>query len=517
MTARNSEVADLRRRLEEAEATLAAIREGHVDALVVAGPGGDHVFTLRTADHPYRILVETMNEGAATVLSDGTVLYSNRRFCEMLDCAPEDVIGASILDFVAPEHQPMLRDLLEVGLTARGSRELALRGRRGRQLPVLISVNRVEIDDTTAICIIATDLTPQKRNEEIVRSERLARLILDQAGEAIVVCDAEGSIVRANLAARSLRRENLIGARFETAFPLRLADGDGAFTLAPVLAGQRLQGVQLHLDSTASYLLLSAGPLKNDDGAVVGCVVTLTNFTEMQNVTAALRRTNAELEQFAFAAAHDLQEPLRMVNMYSQLLLRVYEGKVDKQGREFASYIEAGLKRMQALLLDLLSYSKLSQNGGPEKQVVDADEVVRIVLKNCEATIGEKAAVVTVDPLPPVYGVSADLLEVFQNLLSNALKYSDAQPRIRVFATRGPQEHTFAVQDNGIGIEPQYHEQIFGLFRRLHGQDYPGTGIGLAICKRVVEKLGGRIWVESQKGQGATFYFTVPAAPDDSQ
>lgn len=509
------EISELKHRLEEAEATLAAIREGQVDALVVAGTGGDQVFTLRTADHPYRILVETMNEGAVTVLHDGTILYSNRRFAEMLQGSPEAVAGVSIFDFVAPHHVQTVRDLLDIGLEGRGSRELPLLSPEGVSLPVLLSVNRVDIDDTRAICIIATDLTAQKRNEEIVRSERLARLILEQAGEAIVVCDAEGRVIRANEAARTLHRERLIGEKFEVAFPLRPVDQPGAFSLEQVLKGERLHGQQLCFESEGqptNYLLASAGPLVNDESTVIGCVVTLTDFTETRNVTAALMRTNAELEQFAFAAAHDLQEPLRMVRTYSELLVRRYGEIAGEETRQFASQIETGVTRMQALLRDLLSYSRVSHDGESQKQMVDCNEVLRCVLQNCESTIRETSAVLTIEDLPSVYSEPTELLEVFQNLISNALKYCSAkQPHVHVFATPGDRLHTFAIQDNGIGIPKQYHQRIFGLFKRLHGREYPGTGIGLAICKRVVEKHGGRIWVESAAGQGSTFFFTAPA------
>ncbi len=508
------EMEQLRLRLEEAEATLAAIREGQVDALVVAAPDGDRVFTLRTADHPYRVLVETMSEGAITVLGDGLILYANRRFVDMVGKPPEAVTGASIFDFVAPDHRHAVRDLLEIGLGGRGSGEATLIGPRGGSFPVMLSLNRVDIDDTRAICIIATDLTAQKRSDQIVRSERIAHLILEQAGEAIVVCDATGRIVRANEAARALHGGAVAGQPFETAFPLCREGESTTFNLAEVLRGERVQGLQLCIESAGlppNYLLVSAGPLVDQEGTVIGCVVNLTDFTETRNITAALMRTNAELEQFAYAAAHDLQEPLRMISTYSQLLIRRYGQDGDEDAREFSSYVESGVKRMHALLGDLLSYSRIT-HGGDERRTVDCNAVLRGALENCAMAIEETAAVVEAADLPPVHGDSAELLEVFQNLISNALKYTKSTPHIRVSAVPGPREHTFSVEDDGIGIEEQYHDRIFGLFKRLHSRDYPGTGIGLAICKRVVEKHGGRIWVESEPEHGANFRFTLPAA-----
>jgi light-regulated signal transduction histidine kinase (bacteriophytochrome) len=324
-------------------------------------------------------------------------------------------------------------------------------------------------------------------------------------------------VIRRNEAARLLQREGAPGEAFESAFPLRYADSGDAFSLVPVLHGERLHGLQLCLHpegSPTKYLLASAGPLTNEEGSVIGCVVTLTDFTEMRNVTAALMRTNAELEQFAFAAAHDLQEPLRMVSTYSQLLLRRYAANDNEQCRQFTAYIQKGVTRMQALLRDLLSYSKITNDGEAQDDLVDCNEVVRGAVQNCEQAIRESGALITLEDLPPVHGEKPEILEVFQNLISNAIKYSSpGPPQLRISARRGEREHRFAVQDHGIGIPKQYQERIFGLFKRLHGREYPGTGIGLAICKRVVEKHGGHIWVESEPGQGSTFYFTLPAQP----
>jgi PAS domain S-box-containing protein len=477
------------------------------------------VFTLKSADHPYRILVETMNEGAITLLPDGTVLYSNRRFADMLGRPPEKVAGASVYQFVADRDRDTLRELVRIGLSGRSSQEAVLVCADGSFLPALLSVNRVDIEDVRAVCVVATDLTPQKRNEEIVASERLARSILDQAVEAIIVCDAAGTIIRANQVARALRGADVLGFRFDDAFPLtwsERSDDDRPFSVATVLEGEKVHGAQLCLRDDphhVTYLLVSAGPLTNDQGVVIGCVVSLTDFTESRSAQEALLRTNAELEQFAFAAAHDLQEPLRMVTTYSQLLLRQYGEKVGAEARQLTDFIDTGVKRMQALLRDLLSYSRVVHEGDLDHKPADANKVLEVAIENCLAAIQERNAAVTHDQLPHVLADEAQLTEVFQNLISNAVKYCNQhQPRIHVSASFGEHEHLFSVNDNGIGIPEQYRERIFGLFKRLHGREYPGTGIGLALCKRVVEKHGGRIWVESTPGQGSTFYFTLKAA-----
>ena len=224
-----------------------------------------------------------------------------------------------------------------------------------------------------------------------------------------------------------------------------------------------------------------------------------------------LKRSNAELEQFAYVASHDLQEPLRMVASYAQLLGRRYEAKLDGDAREFMAYIVDGASRMKQLIEDLLAYSRVGTKGAEFKRV-NAEDALKRALFNLRVAIQEAGAVVTNDPLPTLSGDEVQLGQLLQNLMSNALKFrSDSVPRIHIGVTESAKEYTFEVRDNGIGIEPQYYERIFMVFQRLHNKgEYPGTGIGLAICKKVVERHGGRIWVESRPGAGSGFYFTLP-------
>jgi light-regulated signal transduction histidine kinase (bacteriophytochrome) len=231
----------------------------------------------------------------------------------------------------------------------------------------------------------------------------------------------------------------------------------------------------------------------------------------LQIANEALRQANSDLEQFAYSASHDLQEPLRMVVTYSQMLKKRYGGKLDTHADQYISYTVEGATRMERLITDLLTYTSLTSRLEPATVTVDANEALSGAISNLQAAIEESGTVITRTILPRVWMQPVQLQQVFQNLLGNAIKYRNQEsPTIAISAVRREKEWLFSVQDNGIGIDAQYANDIFGIFKRLHSAaEYSGTGMGLAICKRIVEHYGGRIWVESQFGNGATFLFTV--------
>ncbi|HLK22891.1 MAG TPA: ATP-binding protein [Bryobacteraceae bacterium] len=236
---------------------------------------------------------------------------------------------------------------------------------------------------------------------------------------------------------------------------------------------------------------------------------------EIQELRTRIRsedaRHSAELTQFAHAASHDMREPLRMIASYTQLLHRRYAEKLDDDGREFMGFILNGVHSLERLLEDLLAYSLQLRPLDQPPATVDSEAAARGVLLNLEKSIRESGAEITFENLPEVQSNFTHLSQVFYQLITNSIRFRGPEPpRIRISAVRTEDEVTFSVADNGLGIDPKFHEEIFRAFRRLQGREYPGTGVGLAIAKRIVEQYGGKIWVESGAGQGATFRFTVP-------
>jgi light-regulated signal transduction histidine kinase (bacteriophytochrome) len=231
-----------------------------------------------------------------------------------------------------------------------------------------------------------------------------------------------------------------------------------------------------------------------------------------------LARSNADLEQFAYVASHDLQEPLRMVAAYTQLLSERYKGKLDENADKFIGYASEGALRMQVLIQDLLAFSRVGRNGAASASV-DCNAVMQEVLQSLAPAIQECGAVVTHGELPAVWADRTQIAQVLQNLIGNAIKFRGKEaPAIAVQVNREDQQWQFSVSDNGIGIAPEYAQNIFVVFQRLHARtEYPGNGIGLAICKKIIERYGGRIWVESQTGSGSSFKFTVPIPSSERQ
>lgn len=553
-----TEIAELKARLWEAEEIVAAIRNGEVDAVVVGTNAPSAVYTFFGADHPYRVLVEGMREGAVTIARDGTILYANPSFGRIVGRSLSSIFGSSFGGYVAPNDASMFQAFLQQ--EREGKAEVSLVNADGTKVPVYLSRSAADLVGTHGIAMVVTDLAEQKRNEEIVASGRLANLILDQATEAIVVCDASGRITRANRKAASLAGCNPLLQQFTEAFPLVISDQqtdrepedhdvEGMIGIAEVARGERTAEIwEATLPNAGGhpiFLQLSGGPLRSDDD-VLGAVIVMADITLARNSAESLRKSearlrslnatleervtsrtreledanyllsqkNRELQEFAYVASHDLQEPLRKVQTFASLLRSEYGDALDEEAQGFFERMEDAAQRMSKLISDLLSLSRITTRG-KRFEPVDLNEVLKHVLEDLEVLLDEKGATVEVDSLPLIVADPTQMRQLFQNLISNAVLFQEPPscPSVRVIngAESNANVCTVHVEDNGIGFDPQYVDRIFTPFQRLHGRStYPGTGMGLAICHRIVERHGGSIHAASSIGQGSVFSVTMP-------
>lgn len=398
--------------------------------------------------------------------------------------------------------------------------------RDGRQIPIDDSAAPIRDGGQVAgVVLVFRDIT------ERLKAEERMRLTVEAAPNAMIMVSREGRIELVNSQTEKLfgySREELLGQSVEILVPKRYRTGHGALRASflreplarPMGAGRDLFGVRK--DGTEVPIEIGLNPIRTSQGDfVLAAIIDISERKqaedELHASNTALSRANEDLNQFAFAASHDLQEPLRMVTSYSQLLLKGYRGQLEGEAETCIRFITDGTKRMRELLADLLAYTQVTGSSHEAEDVqetmtIDLNRVFFTTLENCKTAIAEASATVTSDPLPVVKGHEPHFVQLFQNLITNGLKYrSDRPPHIHVSAERQNGLWRIAVKDNGMGIAPEYHKQIFGVFKRLHGKSIPGTGIGLAICQRVIERYHGQIWVQSHPGDGATFYFTLQA------
>jgi PAS domain S-box-containing protein len=363
--------------------------------------------------------------------------------------------------------------------------------------------------------------------DRLRQAETVARrlaAIVEQTEEAVVVARPDGTITEWNEGAERLfghSAQDAIGGSVRMLVPPGLEEEQQRL-LGRIAGGKALsqyETVGVHKDGTRIDVALTATPLRDDSGAIVAVGSIVRDITERRRAEARreeaerdLARSNRELEQYAYVASHDLQEPLRSIGGFAQLLEERYGGQLDDDGKRFIGFIRKSVARMQALISDLLRYSRTGR-AGLRTQSVDTGELVRETLSSLDAALRDAGADVEVGALPVVEADRAALAQLFGNLLSNALKFSDGRrpPRVDVSATPDDGAWRFEVADNGLGIDPADAERVFGMFERLHAEDqYGGTGIGLAICKQIVERHGGRIWCEPRPAGGTSFLFTLP-------
>lgn len=368
----------------------------------------------------------------------------------------------------------------------------------------------------------------KQTTEKLQESERYSRSIIETCSDAFIGMDQKGIIIDWNrqaeaifgwLAAEAIGRtlaETIIPPRYRESHVKGLGHylktGEG-----PVL-NKRIEVSGLRRDGTEFPTELTVWPLKFGNSLTFNAFIqdiTLRKQLEAEQKKNALQleQSNKELEQFAYIASHDLQEPLRMISSFTELLSERYQGKLSQEADEFIGFAVDGARRMQLLINDLLEYSRVSTQGKAPTRV-SLETVLEKAVTNLKMTIQENNAVLTHDPLPEIMGDDIQLVRLFQNLIGNAIKFRKQQtePRIHIGIEKKQGQPLITVTDNGIGIDPQHVDRVFAIFQRLHGrEEYPGTGIGLAVCKKIVERHGGKIWVDSELGKGSTFSLTLPA------
>jgi PAS domain S-box-containing protein len=454
---------ELRASLAESKEILDAIRNGEVDAIVVSGSGGEKIFSIFSAETPYRVIIEEMNEGAVVVSADGVVLYCNRRFAELVSVAPEQIVGSWFSQFFPKNDFQKYNDLLQAGLKGKTDGELTyIKNGTTHPIHLHLSFSPLPPELLGDVCIMAADITELKQKEEELRRshETLEQQVIERTKELTEAVEE--------------------------------------------LANKQRVALKMMNDAVEARNTLD----------ILNKELTFQNVEKVKRAK-ELENANKDLEQFAYVASHDLQEPLRMISSFTQLLERKYKDKLDQDANEYIHFVVDGASRMQKLLINLLDFSRISTRAKTFVHV-DTKTIVGQAISILHQSVSANNALLSCDDLPVVKADEAQILRVFQNLIENAIKFKRKTPgsefpKIHIACTKQDNMYRFSVADNGIGIEMQYHDKVFSVFQRLHSaRDYAGTGIGLSICKRIVERHGGTIWFESVANEGTTFYFTIP-------
>jgi PAS domain S-box-containing protein len=487
---------------------------------------------LGDSEEKYRMLIDGVQDYAIFMLDPhGQIVSWNAGAERLKGYTAEQIIGHNFSCFFPPEDIKLGKpeEVLRMAATNGRHEEHGMRVRKdGSQFlaTVTFTALRDPVGNLRGFSEISRDLSETKESGAKYRG------LLEAAPDAMVVVNQSGEIVLLNVQAEKqfgYRRDELVGQKVKNLIPEGFAErliADGTRTAAEALAQQIGTGIELsgrRKDGSEFPIEIMLSPLESAEGTLVTAAIrdiSVRKKSEEQLVKTVgeLKRSNDELEQFAYVASHDLQEPLRMVASYTELLASRYQGRLDSDADEFIAFAVDGCNRMQGLIQDLLAYSRAGTTGKALREI-SGEDALNGALTNLRASIKQSGALVTHDALPTMRMDDTQLVQVFQNLIGNAIKYRSAEvPHIHISVARdGGHEWRFSVKDNGLGIDPQYFHRIFVLFQRLHGrEEFEGTGIGLAVCKKILERLGGRIWVESQLGMGSTFHFVLPQKEEES-
>ena len=496
-------------------------------------------FLSETAEELY----ETAPCGYVTTTASGNILRVNQTLLNWLGYARQELLaGVRLVDLLTPGGRLFYETHLALMLTAQNSiEEIALdfACKQGSILPALVNATQKRHPGNDEILNRWTIFKATSRRlyeREMLAARTLLETTLSSIGDGVISTDVSGRITFVNMAAAELTGwdpDLAIGRSIEDV--LRLAREETEEEIENPLRSALRTSAKIALENHAVLISAdgrrlaldaSAAPITDENEKVSGAVIAFRDITrrreaerelqsayrQLKESTAELRRSNEDLSQFAYVASHDLRSPLNTVAMFSQLLQRRHGEKLGDDGQKLVGQITTATQRMAALIEDLLEYSTLSSTHEYSTEPIDAEASLKIVLENLHGMIAESGAIIEWTPLPKVGIDETSLVQLFQNLIGNAIRYrSAATPRVQISAEKDDRFWRFSFQDNGLGIAAQHHEKIFEPFKRLHGQELAGSGIGLAVCKRIVERYGGAIWVDSEVGKGSTFRFTIPA------
>ena len=558
-----AEIAALRSRLEETEDTLRAIREGEVDALVVSGPAGEQIYTLKGADYSYRILIEAMNEGAGILALDGDILYANQKLSEVLGAPLERLVGTCISDYVEAADRELLMALLSHGREGASKGEVSLRNRHGVIVPAYLSFRSFNLEEVPdAVCMVVTDLTQQKRQEIILAEEQLSRAIFEQLEAVILVVDPEGRILRASHEAHQICRSNLLLRQFDQVFRLTSFDTTGGksgpaagkpFLISSILQGKIVHGLEVSFSPPEARepleMLLNAGPLRGSQGEVMGAVVALTDITARKRVEEALKHVHDELEQRVKDRTAELRLTVAQLReevahrLQAEVSLKESEARLRHLSSRLLEAQERERKRLAAELHDELGHALLTiklqlralERGlTPEQKTLSEDiealqPFIDGVLDNVRRLyfdlspgnledLGLTGALrqmldvfaknhknirwqIRLDNLDREFSLPTQtvIYRIVQEILTNIGKHAKPS-RVSVRVKRNPTAALFTVEDNGCGFDTS----------RIHSLDNPNRGLGLVAMEERVRIQGGTLEIISRENQGTKITFTLP-------
>jgi PAS domain S-box-containing protein len=475
---------ELRARLAEAEETLNAIRNGEVDAIVVSGTDGEKVFSLTSAETPYRLIIEEMNEGAVVLSADGIILYCNRRFAELVSASLEQIMGSNYTRFVAESDKPKFDVLLQAGLKGKSSGEITCVIHASIPVHLNLSFNPLPPDMLGDVSVMALDITELKQKEEELRHAR------DTLEQQVTERTAALTKTIEELAASRFAIMNMMEDAMEAKKALEIANNE----LLVQITKRRQAEEDIH---------------------------KLNQELEQKVIdrTAQLETLVEELQNFTYSISHDLRAPLRHINSFAELLNESLSGSLDEQGQRYLQVISDSAKQIGILMDALLEFVRIGR-AEMMKTKVHTNQLVKEAINTLEAETKGRDLIWKIDHLPELYGDPAMLRIVFVTLISNALKFTRPRPqaKIEIGCADNRNKIIFSVKDNGVGFDIQYADKLFRVFQRLHlTKDFEGIGIGLANVKRIIQRHGGRTWAEGKVDEGATFYFSLPKEMRDEE